>query len=312
MLPDRVPTGIVCRHVASDTVFTRTDTASFGTASTSIGTASDSIAATLLDSLGLNFDDDFRNQRVGSCHLSTAVVSDLTPPEPLTTVSKNDQLVSKYDAVLFDSDGVLVQPPAHETKVGAARKAFEEVGVPNVDPQHVADVVSGPSVERLQEICSAYELDVDEFWAVREHRDERSQFEQFEAGARGRYDDVTAIEDLSHPSGVVSNNHHSTIAFVLDRFDLHTTFETYYGREKTVESLDLKKPNTHYLDRALADLDAESALYVGDSDSDVIAAHRAGLDSVFLRRPHSADATLSRPPTYEVDSLHEVAALLTD
>ena len=55
----------------------------------------------------------------------------------------------------------------------------------------------------------------------------------------------------------------------------------------TVESLERKKPNTHYVERALSDLDADAALYVGDSESDVVAADRAGLDSAFVRRPHT-------------------------
>ena len=220
--------------------------------------------------------------------------------------------MTDYDAVVFDSDGVLVQPPAHETKVEAAREAFRAVGVADVERNHLADLVTGPSVERVREICAAYDLDVETFWPVREDLDERSQFEQFEVGARDRYDDVDAIEALPLPCGVVSNNHHSTIEFVLEEFDLHGAFETYYGREKAVESLDRKKPNTHYLDRALADLGADTALYVGDSDGDVIAAHEAGMDSAFVRRPHCADANLSESPTYDVDDLHDVAAILTE
>jgi phosphoglycolate phosphatase-like HAD superfamily hydrolase len=109
----------------------------------------------------------------------------------------------------------------------------------------------------------------------------------------------------------VSNNHHSTIAFVLDFFDLRSLFETYYGREKTIESLRVKKPNPHYIERALADLDSESALYVGDSESDVIAAHDAGIDSAFVRRPHSRTVDLSTDPTYEVQSLYELPELAT-
>jgi phosphoglycolate phosphatase len=53
--------------------------------------------------------------------------------------------------------------------------------------------------------------------------------------------------------------------------------------------------------------DAESALFVGDSESDVVAARRAGLDSTFVRRRHTRDVDLSVAPTYEVDSLHDVA-----
>jgi HAD superfamily hydrolase (TIGR01549 family) len=218
--------------------------------------------------------------------------------------------VTEYDAVLFDSDGVLVDPPARETQLAATRAAFREVGVRNPDRSHLHAVVAGLTVDDLHDICDAYDVDPETFWTAREDCDERSQFEAFRSGDRDRYDDVSAIRDLPRSRAVVSNNHHSTVAFKLEFFDLDPLFDTHYGREKTVESLELKKPNTHYLDRALSDLAADTALYVGDSQSDVVAAHRAGLDSVFLRRDHTREVDLSVTPTHEVDSLHGVADLV--
>jgi HAD superfamily hydrolase (TIGR01549 family) len=218
--------------------------------------------------------------------------------------------VSEYDAVLFDNDGVLVHPPAPETQTAAVRDAFLAVGAEEPAERHVRDLTSGVTVETLEKIGAAYDVDHEALWAARERHDERSQLEAFRAGDRDRYDDVDAIADLSLPSGVVSNNHHSTVEFLVEFFGWESTFDTYYGREKTVESLPRKKPATHYLDRALKDLDAEAALYVGDSESDVVAADRAGLDSAFVRRPHSRDVELSAAPTHEVETLREVAALL--
>ena len=211
--------------------------------------------------------------------------------------------MTNYDAIIFDSDGVLVEPPAHETQLGAMRDAFREVGVEEVNEGHLTGLMSGVTADGLHEICAAYGLDPAEFWDARERIDERSQFDAFRAGSRNTYDDVSVIADLPPNRGVVSNNHHSTIEFKLDFFGLGHLFDTYYGREMTIESLSLKKPNTHYIERALVDLDAESALYVGDSESDVVAAHRAGLDSAFVRRDHCRDVALSEEPTYEVETL---------
>lgn len=211
-----------------------------------------------------------------------------------------------YDTVLFDNDGVLVTPPADETQADATRAAFDEMGVSDVDRQHIAAIVEGVTVDRLHEICTAYAFDAATFWEARERHDERSQLDAFRTGSRDCYEDITAIRELSQRCGVVSNNHHSTIEFILDWFDLRPLFDTYYGREKTIESLRRKKPNPHYLDRALADLTTESALYVGDSESDVVAAHRAGLDSVFVRRSHCEDVDLSVTPDYEATTLYEV------
>jgi phosphoglycolate phosphatase len=220
--------------------------------------------------------------------------------------------VSGYDAVLFDSDGVLVEPPAYDAQAEATRAAFEEVDVEDVAQQYINDIVDGVTVDTLDEICETYGLDPETFWEVRERHDERSQLTDFETGARSDYDDVEAITDLPQNRGVVSNNHHSTIEFVLDFFGLRSSFDTYYGREKTIESLSLKKPNPHYLNRAIADLAAESVIYVGDRESDVTAANRAGGDSVFIRRPHNSSVNLSVTPTYEVNDLHDVAEIVSE
>lgn len=219
--------------------------------------------------------------------------------------------MTDYNAILFDNDGVLVQPPKYRTQVAATRAAFRSVGVENPSDAHVDDIVSGPTVDRLRTICAVYGVDVRSFWKARERFDEEAQFEQFERGDRCRYDDVTAIDSIPQPCGVVSNNHHSTIEFVLEKFDLQSLFETYYGREKTVESLELKKPNTHYLERALSDLGGGPALYIGDKESDIIAANRAGMDSVFVNRPHNGATERSTTPTYEVDTLGAIADIAT-
>jgi HAD superfamily hydrolase (TIGR01549 family) len=215
-----------------------------------------------------------------------------------------------YDTLLFDNDGVLVEPPAFETQSAAIREAFQSVGIETPDPDHIAEVCSGVTVEVLNEIGEVYGVDPETLWDAREHYDERSQFEQFEAGARQPYDDVDVLADLAHPCGVVSNNHHSTVAFVLDHFGLDTHFETHYGRPKTIESLRRKKPNTHYLDRALEDLGGDTALYVGDSESDVLGAENAGMDSAFVRRDHSRDVDLSVEPTHEIETLAALPKLL--
>jgi len=224
--------------------------------------------------------------------------------------------VTRYDAVLFDQDGVLVEPPATEIQAEATRAAFRAVGVDDPDENHVDAVVNGITVDELHDVCRTYDLDPERFWTAREDHDERSQFERFEAGARTTYDDVEAIETLDVPRGIVSNNHDSTVAFVQSYFDLDSPFSVAVGREKTVESLRLKKPNPHYLERALdalADgdaIDPNDVLYVGDSESDVLAAHRAGMDSVLLRRAHVRDLDPQVAPTFEAADLHDVAAIV--
>ena len=214
-----------------------------------------------------------------------------------------------YDAILFDNDGVLVEPPSRDTLREAARSAFRAVGVEDADEAHVEDVMYGVTPDLLREVCGAYDVDESEFWEARDRHASRAQRAEFRDGERDRYDDVAALADLDHDFGIVSSNQHATIEFVLDFFELARLFDTYYGRELTVESIRKKKPNPHYLERALADLGAESALYVGDSESDVVAAERADLDSAFVRRDHVADVELSAEPTHEVEDLWNVVKI---
>ncbi|WP_137287103.1 HAD family hydrolase [Halorussus salinisoli] len=214
-----------------------------------------------------------------------------------------------YDAILFDNDGVLVEPPADETLRRAAESAFRAVGVDSPDDEHVADVLRGVTPESLEAVCRPYGLDPETFWLARDRHASEAQLAEFREGKRGRYDDVSAIESLAHDFGIVSSNQHATIEFVLDFCEFADWVDTYYGRELGVESLDRKKPDPHFLERAMADLGADSALYVGDSESDVEAARRAGLDSAFVRRDHCAGVELSVEPDYEVTDLHEVAKI---
>ncbi|MFC7080605.1 HAD family hydrolase [Halorussus caseinilyticus] len=217
--------------------------------------------------------------------------------------------MTDYDAILFDNDGVLVEPPSDDALRGAAERAFREVGVESPDDDHLAEVLRGVTPESLREVCGVYGVDPDEFWSARDRHASEAQLAEFRDGDRSRYDDVAAVADLAHDFGVVSSNQHATIEFVVDFCGFTDWFDTYYGREMGVESLEKKKPDPHFLERAMADLGADDALYVGDSESDVVAAHRAGLDSAFVRRDHCADVSLSVEPDYEVRDLHEVAEI---
>ena len=217
--------------------------------------------------------------------------------------------MTDYDAVLFDNDGVPVEPPSDETLLSAAESAFRAVGVESPESTHVSDVVRGVTPDRLEDVCGAYDLDPDEFWTARDSHASEAQRREFREGDRGPYDDVAAIANLDHDLGIVSSNQHATIEFILDFCEFGDLFDTYYGREMGVGSLEKKKPHPHFLERAMADLGAESALFVGDSESDVVAAENAEIDSAFVRREHCADRSLSVEPTHDVESLHAVAKI---
>ncbi|MGM0590562.1 MAG: HAD family hydrolase [Halobacteriota archaeon] len=212
-----------------------------------------------------------------------------------------------YDALVFDNDGVLTMPTPMDLVRTAIHNTFVEFGV---DPSE--DDVSGAlngSLTHLRRVCRNHDVDVDAFWTRREARAAAIQREALEDGRKPLYDDFDALYNLDADLGVVSNNQHETVEHVVEVFGLQDLFRTTYGREPTVAGLRRKKPTPYYLKRALADLDADRALYVGDSNVDVIAATRAGVDSAFIRRPHRADYPLAAEPTHEIDSLYDLDGL---
>ncbi|MFB6071149.1 MAG: HAD family hydrolase [Halanaeroarchaeum sp.] len=216
----------------------------------------------------------------------------------------------RYDAVLFDNDGVLTHLTERRLLRRAVERAFDESGVEDPDPADVEGLLVGVDPETVHAIGSDYGVDPERFWRRRDRYASRLQREAIEAGEKPLYYDFDAVLDLPGPRGIVSSNQHPTIESIVEHFGIEDHFETYYGREMSVEGLRRKKPATYYLDRAVEDLAATNPVYVGDSESDVVAAENAGMDAVFVRRPHRADSSLAVEPTAEIRSLRELPEVL--
>ncbi|WP_323676922.1 HAD family hydrolase [Halorubellus sp. PRR65] len=213
-----------------------------------------------------------------------------------------------YDTVVFDNDGVLVGRTSFDVLRDATQETFELFDVTDPDPEHVEDMTIGATPEQVGVVCDKYDIDPDIFWRTRDRRLSLAQQEEARAGRKTFYDDLHVLSDLDVDMGIVSSNQQETVDFLLEHFDVPVDFGAAYGREATIQSLDRRKPNPHYIDRALADLEAstDSALFVGDNESDIRAAERAGIDSAFIRRPHRTDWELNVWPTWDIDCLEDL------
>lgn len=218
----------------------------------------------------------------------------------------------QYDGLLLDHDGVLVEL----LELSAVLTGIREHGEPcfrrlGIDPVSASlDALGvGTDIERVQALADGHGVDPEALWRCRDDAVEETLHAATRAGEKEPYDDIGALRRLDLPRGVVSNNQRRIVEYTLSAHDLRGLFETVCAREPTLGSLEQKKPAPTYIETAMADLGVEQPLYVGDSESDVRAAHRAGVDIAFLRRAHNADTSLSTEPTYEVTSLEEVVAL---
>jgi len=215
-----------------------------------------------------------------------------------------------YDGLLLDHDGVLVTLGDRESLTAAATAALRDAGVREPDPATVETLRVSVDREELDAISGRHDLDPETLWAHRDDRVAEALRTEATSGRKAPYDDVTTLEDIDHPLGIVSNNQTRVVEFVLDHYGLADRFDAVHARSPTPASLARKKPAPTYLEAAMADLDVAEPLYVGDSESDVVAGHRAGLDVAFLRRDHNADATLDAIPRYEVESLAALDPIL--
>lgn len=216
--------------------------------------------------------------------------------------------MSEYEAVLFDNDGIIVEPTDRAVLREAIRRTYAEFDV-DATSEEIEEVM-GVTLDTLEGIAAEHGLDPSEFWHRRDMNASEAQCELIRDGGKPLYEDVPTLSELSVDLGVVSNNQHRTIERILEFYDLEGLFETHYGREPTLEGIDRKKPSAYYLERALTDLETRNALYVGDSGVDVLAAAEAGIDCAFVRRPHRDGYELPAAPAYEIESLEDLHTIL--
>ena len=219
-------------------------------------------------------------------------------------------MIERFDGLLLDHDGVVVTLSSMETLRGAAAGAFADVGVPDPREKDIGAIAIRVSGSELSAVADRYGVDPDRLWERREDRIESALRSETEAGRKAPYGDVPCLEDVAVPIGIASNTQIRIVEYVLRTYDLHDLVGTVRAREPTRESLREKKPEPTYLEAAAADLGCSNPLYVGDSESDVVAGRRAGFETVYLRRPHNRDRRLDVDPAMEMGSLCEVVDML--
>ncbi|WP_336326922.1 HAD family hydrolase [Halovenus sp. HT40] len=172
-------------------------------------------------------------------------------------------MTAEYEAVVYDLDGTL------------ARLA--------VDWEQVREDVASK--------LRARDIEVEEMslWDLFEHAHggplERAVEEAIEAHERegARRSDRLSLADelpLDVPVGVCSLNCEAACRIALEMHGLDRHVQTIVGRD----TLDSYKPDPEPLLHAIRGLDAEptAALFVGDSESDELAAERAGVEFQYV------------------------------
>lgn len=218
-----------------------------------------------------------------------------------------------YDALIFDNDGVLVEiAPVSSEHRGAVRTAFRTFGVADPDDSELDTFLPPFHLPSMRKVCNRRNIDIHGLWQMIDQGFTHIQHEQVRNGEKPTYSDTDTVDMLAdrYPLGVVSNNQHKTVTYVLDYHDLSGLFGSIQGREHSIQGLTRRKPQPYYLKQAMSKLEADNPLYIGDSNVDIKAADRLGIDSAFLHRPHRNGYPLKNQPTHHLQSLDDLTDLL--
>jgi len=218
----------------------------------------------------------------------------------------------EYEAVMFDLDGVIVERTPSYVFNQSVKQAFATFDITN--PREEDYKLLRQNVEDLplhaDQFEKQYGVSAAKLWEKRQEFNLWGQLEAIRNGEKQQYSDAEVIASLSQDLAVVSNNQTPAVKKVLAHYGLDTHFEVQYGIDPRLTELSRRKPNPEHIDRALTTLDADIALYIGDKESDVIAAENAGIDSAIVRREFNADRTFDTQPTYDLGSLNELTELV--
>ncbi|MGM0398423.1 MAG: HAD family hydrolase [Halobacteriota archaeon] len=223
-----------------------------------------------------------------------------TEPTESTGVSNEETPI-----ILFDMDGVILE--GHGTDPAVHQRALEEALEDfDLEPDaRTRSLLDGHEYDiEFVRGCDRLGVDPIQLFARRERHASARAIERLRAGHRTPYPDVEVLSSLSATAdlGLVSNNYDAVVRSVVDRYRL-AKFSHVSGRETGVRGFFRRKPDPHYLLAGRAALGGRTGFYVGDRDTDLLAAVRAGLEPVLVRRDHNREVTPSVDPVAEIDTL---------
>lgn len=212
----------------------------------------------------------------------------------------------KYDAVIFDKDGVLID----STEIGfewehrmRARLINENGG--DVDFEKAAELVEANRPEELREFMKQHDLSWKKLGEIEEKVADR-KIERVRNGDIGLLKSTRdVLQRLDAKKAVLSNAPLKATNFVMEYYSLEKYFEKVVSPETSdMESyIRKRKPSTDMLDEILEEINSSNPLMVGDSASDVKLADNAGLDCCLVN-PYRPYPELN--PKYKFETLEKI------
>ncbi|MFB6182741.1 MAG: HAD family hydrolase [Candidatus Nanohaloarchaea archaeon] len=220
----------------------------------------------------------------------------------------------KYESVLFDMDGVILNSLVNNQKwkFDAVKQVLREkdIEVEELSKNELEIILGDHGYKEVVKKCTDLDLNPKEVWSDVARKTTEARVEQIKNGNFALYDGVKDMIKKLHERGIsqglISNAPESAVEVTIEEFDLAKYFSFYLG-VRNFEDLQARKPNPNHLEYAKAELDSFPMVYVGDSESDVIAAQRADIDSIWVNRENSNADVKS---DYQIEEVSQIIDII--
>jgi len=215
----------------------------------------------------------------------------------------------RYDHVIFDNDGVLLDSTTKNLQwMEKFRiKEAEKRGVEMTQEQSTR-IFRASSPEEIRQVAKDTGLTVEQLREI-ETAKTHKKMEKIKKGEIKLFDSVKKVlKKIKQPKAMVSNAPQEATKFSLERYAIEKHFHTIRSPslndiEKYTEK---KKPNPEMIEKVIKEKASENPIYIGDSGTDIEAAQKAGIDSIHVETSGSTE----RNPTYTVKNIEGILDII--
>lgn len=220
----------------------------------------------------------------------------------------------EYGSVIFDMDGVILNSLVgdEDWKFEAVREALRDKGVDpeGMDRTALGAIMGDQGYKEVVRKSADLGCDPGEIWRHVAFKTTEARIDQIDKGNFKIYEGAEEVISLLHSEdielGIISNAPEKAVEATMEFYDMKKYFKFYAG-VRNFEDLQARKPNPNHLELAKAELKRSPMAYVGDAESDVIAAQKAEIDSVWVNRNGSEGDVR---PDYEIKKMEELEEIV--